>query len=148
MGPLDADSVYSDGGNYYDGSLFRALGDRYSFYLRSYSYGGCSDSVQAQIYHSSGDTVYHSESHDFYWGTDSSYDYEYHYGSHLNATSSFEIRLVLKHDAGTFGGTTGSIPLFSYPFDYEENYEYSDGFYHYYNRGEEFYGTSSGTLTP
>ena len=147
LGSLDADYVYSDGGNYYDGYAYRQLGDRYSFYLRSYSYGGCSDAVQAQLYHSAGDYVYHSESHDFYWGT-YNYDYEYHNGTHLDAASSFEIRFVLKHDAGTFGGTTGSIPIYSWPFNYEGDYEFPDGFYRYYDRGENFHGTSAGTLTP
>jgi hypothetical protein len=147
LGSLDADYVY-DSGDYYDGYAYRELGNDFTLYLRSYSYGGCSGAVQAQLYHSAEDYVYHSEFHDFYWGTTYNYDYENHYGSYLNAASSFEVRFVLKHDAGTFGGTTGSNPIYTYPFNYEWDYEYFDGFQRGYSRGEEFFGSNSGSLTP
>ncbi len=152
LGPIDADYVYSDGGNYYEGTAFRQLGNVSTnyLYLRAYSYGGgCSDAVTADIYRSAADTVYHSEFHDYYWGTSIVDDHVNQSGTFLDAASSLEIGFVLRHDAGVFGGTTGPIPVYGYPFNYEWNYEYPDwGFDRGYNRGEEFFGYGYGELTP
>lgn len=89
-----------------------------NLYLRSYSYGGgCSDAVVAEIYRSAADIVYHSEYHDFYWGTSDVQDFVNQFGTFLDAASSYEIQFTLEHDAGVFGGAIGPIPIFSYPFN-------------------------------
>jgi len=149
LSPLDADYLYSNGGDYYDAAVYRQLGDGITLYLRSYSYGGCSDAVYAELYRSAANTVYHSEWHDYYWDTTGSYDGANKYGTFLNAASSLEIQFVLAHAAGVFGGGTGPIPIYQYPIDSQWDYEWPDyGFQRGYYRGEAFSGYSSGTLTP
>jgi hypothetical protein len=148
VSPLEADYAYGGAGGYYYGSAYRQLGDGISLYLYSSDYGNCWDGLSAEIYQSASDFVYHSEWHDYYWGT-SEVDGHERLGTLLDASSAIEIRFLLDHAAGTFGGTTGPIPVVQYPYNYEWNYEYPDyGFYRGYDRGDQFSGYSYGILTP
>ena len=71
------------------------------------------------------------------------------YGTILNAASSWEIRFSLQHEEGTFGGTTGPMPVYESPYDYEWNDVWPDyGFSRGYSRGAYYYGSGAGTLTP
>ncbi len=147
LNALQAD-YFDSGTEYYYGAVSRQLADGVYLYVQSYR-SGCYSSTSASFYKSAADSIYHSEWYNYYWDTGGTEDGSNEYGQFLNAISSFEIRLVMEHAAGVFGGTTGPIPVSRDPFDYQWDNVWADyGFSRGFQRGESFYGSSSGNLTP
>jgi hypothetical protein len=150
LGAVSADYESSDAGYYY-GYASRDLGNGTYIYFTSSNSGCCScpTGLYAQLHRSSSDIVYHSVFHDFYWGTTDTYDNVEQYGTLLNAASSLEIRFTLQHAEGTFGGTTGSMPVTELPYYYEWNDVWPDyGFSRGYDQRDEYWVSGGGTLTP
>lgn len=104
------------------------------------AYGSSTTTVQ--LYTWGGDYVYFSQWHDYYWGTTTTYSSS-QIAPALNATTSFDARIVVTSAGQEFGGSL-SVPLTSVP----EYRSWTDPSGYGYQSDVAIAGAGNGITTP